>query len=78
MSSRRGLGKLRHVQTRYLWIQQQLAQGLLDIARIKGVDNMSDVLTKDVSCPLLDRHCGAMGLRYSSEVLKSAKKMLGG
>ena len=77
MASRRGLGKLRHVQTRYLWIQQMLAQGLLQVLCIKGADNTADILTKDVAAPLLNRHCATMALQFTAERLASGKRLLG-
>ena len=62
-ASRRGLGKQRHVQTRFLWLQERVAANHLKIVKIKGGDNMSDILTKATTAPVLDKHARAMGLR---------------
>ncbi|CAK0839220.1 unnamed protein product, partial [Prorocentrum cordatum] len=43
---RRGLGKMRHVQSRYLWIQERVGKGDLSIAAVPGKNNVADVLTK--------------------------------
>ena len=46
VGSRRGLGRLRHVQTRYLWVQQRVQQGDLRLNKELGDTNVSDALTK--------------------------------
>ena len=46
VGSRRGLGRLRHVQTRYLWVQQRVQQGDLRLKKEPGDTNVSDALTK--------------------------------
>ena len=46
VGSRRGLGRLRHVQTRYLWVQQRVQQGDLRLKKEPGDTNVIDALTK--------------------------------
>ena len=46
VGSRRGLGRLRHVQTRYLWVQQRVQEGDLRLKKELGDTNISDALTK--------------------------------
>ena len=46
VGSRRGLGRLRHVQTRYLWVQQRVQEGDLRLKKESGDTNVSDALTK--------------------------------
>ena len=62
-ASRRGLGKQRHVQTRFLWLQERVAANHLKIVKIKGGDNMSDILTKASTAPVPEKHAKTMGLR---------------
>ena len=45
VGSRRGLGRRRHVQTRYLWVQQRVQQGDLRLKKEPGDTNVSDALT---------------------------------
>ena len=47
--SRRGLGKMRHIQTRYLWLQERVGEGHVKILAISGKVNPSDMLTKALS-----------------------------
>ena len=37
--ARRGLGKLRHLDTNYLWIQEKAAKGDLNFNKVAGADN---------------------------------------
>ena len=46
ISSRRGLGKLRHVELNELWLQDQVARGRIAFRKISGEENISDSLTR--------------------------------
>ena len=46
ISSRQGLGKLRHVDTRLLWVQQAVRQRRLELRKVAGTSNPADVFTK--------------------------------
>ena len=60
-ANRRGLGKQRHVETRYLWIQDRIANRSFLIEKVLGTRNVSDILTKAVTRQLLDEHLRSMG-----------------
>ncbi len=45
---RRGLGKIRHLDTRLLWIQERVHAGYLRIVKVAGTENPADLLTKHV------------------------------
>ena len=44
--SRQGLGKLRHLDTHTLWVQQAIRSKKIDLRKIKGEANPADLLTK--------------------------------
>ena len=44
--SRQGLGKLRHLDTKTLWIQQAVRNGAIDVRKVPGVANPADLFTK--------------------------------
>ena len=46
---RQGLGKLRHIDTRSLWIQQKLRSGALELRKVRGEVNPADLFTKHLS-----------------------------
>ena len=45
-SSRRGLGRMRHIQTRYLWLQERVAAKHLRLEKVRTDMNPADILTK--------------------------------
>ena len=55
IESRRGAGRVRHIEVRELWVQDRIAKGKLKIAKVKGEDNVADGLTKHA-----DRQYGAV------------------
>jgi len=48
MVQRKGARKVRHVDTRLLWIQQDAVKRLLDYWKTAGKDNPADIFTKPV------------------------------
>merc|ERR1711953_871042 len=48
-SKRRGLGKQRHVQTRFLWLQDRVKLNHVTVRVVKGTENPADCLTKALS-----------------------------
>jgi len=46
MSSRRGAGKVRHLHTPALWLQQQIVRRTLRLRKLQGAKNGSDLGTK--------------------------------
>ena len=54
--ARRGLGKLRHLDTNFLWIQEKAAKGDLNFKRVAGVDNGADLFTKTLSWNEIQSH----------------------
>ena len=59
---RRGLGKIRHLATADLWVQDKLRCNAFTLLKIPGADNPADVLTKFVERPLMVKHLEALGL----------------
>ena len=49
VASRTGLGKIRHLETKFLWLQEAVSRKRLVIRKIRGEDNPADVLTKPLS-----------------------------
>jgi len=47
--SRDGLGKLRHIDTKCLWLQHQVRRGKVEIRKVKGTENPADIFTKHLS-----------------------------
>ena len=43
---RRGLGRHRHIDTRHVWLQEEVSAGRVRITKIKGDSNPSELMTK--------------------------------
>ena len=59
---RRGVGQLRHVQVQDLWLQDQIRDKVLELNKVPGFFNLSDILTKYVEAGVLQRHVPGLGL----------------
>ena len=46
IAKRRGLGRIRHLATADLWIQEKVRSGQIELDKILGKDNPADVFTK--------------------------------
>ena len=47
--NRIGLGKMRHIQARFLWLQERTSRGDLKVNHAQGIRNRADVFTKPVT-----------------------------
>ena len=56
IASRRGLGKVRHIEVNQLWIQDKVAQGEIELVKVPGNANIADALTKAVESSELQWH----------------------
>ena len=48
IASRRGLGKVRHVEVSQLWVQDKVMKGEIEVRKVDGKTNVADALTKHV------------------------------
>ena len=71
--SRQGLGKLRHLDTHTLWIQQALRTKRVDLRKVDGEANPADLLTKhSLSRQRLEDLVALYGCRYRDGRAESA------
>ena len=64
--NRVGLGKSRHVQTCYLWIQEKLANKEFELFKIETKLNTADLLTKSLATESAEHHLKRMGFEVTS------------
>ena len=53
IAERRGLGRLKHVELRWLWVQDGFRAGRLEIARVNTLVKPADSMTKHLHCARL-------------------------
>ena len=59
---RAGLGKLRHLETGYLWLQAAVAAKRLQVRKVAGVDNPADLFTKHLTAADMWKHLEALNI----------------
>ena len=72
---RRGVGKVRHIRTQSLWLQEAHATKILGFEKIDGSRNPSDLMTKHLSDTLQQRHLEYIGTRAADGRAESAPEL---
>lgn len=72
ISRRRGLGKVRHLATSDLWMQDRIRKGDFTLSKVLGTDNPADMLTKHIDKPSMAKHMAKLGLFYEEGRASSA------
>ena len=62
--ARRRLGKLRHLDRKYLWIQEKAAKGDLNFKKVAGVDTGVDLFTKTLSWNEIQSHIHKLSSQF--------------
>jgi hypothetical protein len=61
-TKRRGLGRMRHMDIRELWLQDEVRAGAVKIEKIDGLKNTADMLTKALPRPRFNELSALLGL----------------
>ena len=56
ISGRRGLGKVRHIEVGYLWLQSLVSDRRLKVQKIEGDENPADLSTKHFKAEDMNKH----------------------
>jgi hypothetical protein len=62
--NRQGLGKARHIETQWLWIQQATREGRVLMNKIPGKENPADLFTKPLNQEMIDGFMKSLGFYY--------------
>ena len=65
MCSRAGVGKTRHIQVRWLWIQDAIRDEVVRFSKVRGTENEADMGTKDRDGPTHQRLLQKLPLKPS-------------
>lgn len=66
MIHRRGLGKTRHIDTSYLWVQEVAAQRRFLFSKVLGKENPADLYMKYLGVQTIDKHVTKLECRYTA------------
>ena len=61
---RSGLGKLRHIDTSYLWLQQESIKKKLKMNKVPGTENPADMNTKGLSGEEIAKYTKMISMGY--------------
>jgi hypothetical protein len=59
---RTGIGKVRHLATGQLWIQEKIRHGDIALFKVLGTDNPADLFTKHVPRESADKYISTMSV----------------
>jgi len=54
--TRRGLGKVRHIEVNQLWLQEKVNSGEIQVMKVRGEGNLADGLAKALDGPGTKKH----------------------
>ena len=60
--NRRGLGKMRHIEIRDLWLQREAREGRLLVSKVPGGENPADLMTKILTKKEICERLGRMNI----------------
>jgi len=64
MVHRQGLGRTRHIEVQYLWIQEQVAAKKFNIAKVDSKANPADLLTKHLNAEVMQAHMKELNMKF--------------
>jgi hypothetical protein len=64
IASRRGLGRVRHVDTAFLWVQEKVTQGVFGIRKVGTQEMLADMLTKPLTGPRIHELMLRLGFEF--------------
>ena len=64
---RQGIGRLKHIDVAYLWMQDEVRSNRLRVRKVKGEANAADLATKPLSKAVIAKYCLALGYVNTAE-----------
>ena len=79
IACRTGVGRTKHVQARFMWLQQHTrdGQGQLIIEKVDGTKNSADLMTKILGRPTIEKQLKRMNFQRSAVRSAKQKELLG-
>ena len=77
ISKRRGLGKIRHLHTADLWVQEKVRSKAITLLKVLGTENPADACTKYLDKASMEKAIGKMQCEYRTGMAKLAPETMG-
>ena len=62
MMNRTGLGKAKHIETQFMWVQEKIKHGTFELVKVGTAKNPADIFTKQLAERAMIEHLGRMGV----------------
>lgn len=72
---RKGIAKVRHIDVYVLWLQEVEARRKLPLVKVAGLNNMSDLVTKNVDQKLTGHHLTNLAMTLQSGRANTASQV---
>ena len=76
--SRMGVGKVRNLQVKLLWVQRLVNTGQVLVSKVLGTENVADIGTKPLSASVFNKHRESLGFGRGPEDQEVAELTAGG
>ena len=63
MTQRSGVGRVKHLDTQILWVQEKRVRKVIEFAKVKGTENPADMMTKHVGRELIEKYLHELNVR---------------
>ncbi len=60
--NRRGLGKMRHIEIRDLWLQKEIREGKVEVNKVLGTENPAELMTKILTVKEIEERLRRMSI----------------
>ncbi len=67
IASRRGIGRVRHIEVNQLWLQERVNKGQIEIEKVNGKINRADLLTKHEDWHHIQSHMTWLNCKFESQ-----------
>ena len=71
--SRRGLGRMRHIEVRELWLQEEVRKGSVVVKKVQGNENPADLMTKFLKTSEVVDRLWKMDIHWKEHGLQSSR-----
>ena len=75
IAQRKGLGKVRHLDTQALWIQDAVRQRRVHLEKVLGTENPADLMTKHFDQKSIDKNLAKLGCVFIKGRAKTAPRL---
>ena len=76
IARRRGIGRIRHLDTEDLWIHEKCRTNEIDLQKIDGKNNPADLFTKHLGRSDMQTHLQFLGVEHTSGRADAAPKLV--